>query len=1008
MNKRKIRVSSRHRRLLKITAVAYSISLALAPFSASTIVTSTTTANSGQEITLTPEEQYVTNNRYALIANSGKITGDNISVTTNINNSTYSVISAANGGKVILTNSSISYLNPTNGSYSADHSIAIRADGLDTLVDISNSTIESFNRLLQVTNGATAKLHNNTIVAHRYGLQTWGEGSSMHITDSDITFLGAGIALASRNGALLTISDSDIHGVGNYGIALSWDSNISPVNQTSASTGIIDNVTIETQNDSNRGYGLWLISRSQAFMSNSYITINGNQTSGIFADKSQEMSEVRNTTIEMLGSNVDSVVVKNGSQILLADKTKIITHGDNSSALYSHHNNGATATKLVATDVDIRLEGSASYGALAESDGSEIYLDDIRLTVNGNSSVGLMAKEAGTILHANRVNAQINGASSTGMRVQNGANAQLNNSQFNITGAGSTGVAFNNTNIADSNSMQITGSYIETQDGYAIKNEGGALDLTLNDTTIIGRTGGEQDIAIGTNAGRSGSITITTDNSHIIGDINLRSNNASASSDVTLNNASTFTGNLFYVDSLTLNSASQWNIISDANAVTLNNNSGIISFVSPGDNGSFKTLTVGDYNGGGTIIINTTLGDDTSQTDRLIVTGDTTGNTNLIVNNFRGNGNDTVSGIEVITVNGQSDGVFTLQNRAVAGAYEYLLHQDNGNWYLRSQAYSGPFDPSEPVYRPEVGSYIANTSAAGRLFNVRLEDREGRAQDSSLWLRQVGSRNKFRDSSGQLHTANNAYVVQGGGEVWQSRIGESGRLGLGMMAGYGRTSGETRSDIIDHIAKNSVNGYSTGVYATWYQNAETLNGAYLDSWLQYGWFDAEVSGDKRATEQYDIDGLSASIEAGYRLALSENSNSNVYLTPQSQIIWNNMKADTHYEADGTQVNSSGDDNIQTRLGVKLALEGVNDYDVGKDKLFSVYAEANWIYNSKQTGVVMDGITMKQAGNRHVGELKLGFEGQLNKHVNVWTNVAQQLGDNGYSDTAATLGVKYRF
>ncbi|MCZ5421020.1 autotransporter outer membrane beta-barrel domain-containing protein [Escherichia coli] len=30
-----------------------------------------------------------------------------------------------------------------------------------------------------------------------------------------------------------------------------------------------------------------------------------------------------------------------------------------------------------------------------------------------------------------------------------------------------------------------------------------------------------------------------------------------------------------------------------------------------------------------------------------------------------------------------------------------------------------------------------------------------------------------------------------------------------------------------------MNGYSTGLYATWFANDETRNGAYLDSWVQY-------------------------------------------------------------------------------------------------------------------------------------------------------------------------------
>nr|WP_261370727.1 autotransporter outer membrane beta-barrel domain-containing protein [Yersinia massiliensis] len=44
----------------------------------------------------------------------------------------------------------------------------------------------------------------------------------------------------------------------------------------------------------------------------------------------------------------------------------------------------------------------------------------------------------------------------------------------------------------------------------------------------------------------------------------------------------------------------------------------------------------------------------------------------------------------------------------------------------------------------------------------------------------------------------------------------------------------------------------------------------------------------------------------------------------------------------------------------------------------------------------------------MGELKVGVEGQINKKLNVWGNVGQQVGNKGYSDTAVMLGIKYNF
>lgn len=60
------------------------------------------------------------------------------------------------------------------------------------------------------------------------------------------------------------------------------------------------------------------------------------------------------------------------------------------------------------------------------------------------------------------------------------------------------------------------------------------------------------------------------------------------------------------------------------------------------------------------------------------------------------------------------------------------------------------------------------------------------------------------------------------------------------------------------------------------------------------------------------------------------------------------------------------------------------------------------------GVTMNGMSNSQEGTRNIGELKVGLEGQLNNHLHVWGNVAQQIGDKGYSDTQGMLGVKYAF
>lgn len=425
---------------------------------------------------------------------------------------------------------------------------------------------------------------------------------------------------------------------------------------------------------------------------------------------------------------------------------------------------------------------------------------------------------------------------------------------------------------------------------------------------------------------------------------------------------------------------------------------------------SSNLIVKGNYvSNGGLLVLSTQLGGDDSATDKLVIQGDSSGSTAIKVNNAGGKGGQTHNGIQIVSVAGQSSGEFSLINRVVAGAYEYSLYKNaidanDGNWYLRSIS----SEPNTPVYRPEAGSYIANIASAGSLFNLRLTDREGRAENSSMWLRQSGSHTRFRDGSGQLKTTTNSYVIQGGGEIFSTHFGALDRLGMGLMLGYANADSRTHSNQTRYSSKGSLDGYSAGAYATWYQNAKSLDGLYVDSWLQYNWLNASVNGEQLTSNNYDINGYSASLESGYRMSVYQGENGLVLITPQAQAIWNNIDANDMTEDNGTRIQSGSRDNLQTRLGLRLSREGVSNKDKSLNKLFTLYAETHWVYNKNLAGVALNETETQQAGSRNIGEFKIGMDGRLNNQLNLWGNVAQQLGGDGYSDTSATIGIKYQF
>lgn len=117
-----------------------------------------------------------------------------------------------------------------------------------------------------------------------------------------------------------------------------------------------------------------------------------------------------------------------------------------------------------------------------------------------------------------------------------------------------------------------------------------------------------------------------------------------------------------------------------------------------------ETLTVtGNYTGGGSLALDTVLGDSSSASDVLHVSGGTTGTTILQVNNLGGTGALTTGdGILVVQVDGSSSGTFALPGGSlIAGQFLYSLQKIGNNWYLQSQANTGTVQVSKTVVGPE-------------------------------------------------------------------------------------------------------------------------------------------------------------------------------------------------------------------------------------------------------------------------------------------------------------------
>ena len=481
-------------------------------------------------------------------------------------------------------------------------------------------------------------------------------------------------------------------------------------------------------------------------------------------------------------------------------------------------------------------------------------------------------------------------------------------------------------------------------------------------------------------------------------------------------------------------------------------NAGLIDLRNPaGTPGNALTVN-GNYAGAnGLVRINTALGSDASATDKLVVNGNTSGTTRVLVANTGGAGAATVNGIQVVQVSGtSSEGNFTLAAPVQAGAYEYGLHRggrtdgDANSFYL-SSVYQTPVPipvpvpgapapapapipvPAPEVLRPAVPGYVMGQVATQELglgllgtLHQRVGEQQtlkwdhcgcdDKAPADQAWMRLHAQRLDL-DGKRQFGFEQEMQFLQLGKDLavrYSGDAGDKSRSHTGLSVGYGRTS----TNFNDRRRGEAGMGYDTGkmkgqmltlgAYHTRYAD----NGSYLDLVGQLH------AVQNKYTDKYGGEGTQKGTGGGLSVEVGrpwQIGDSQWLIEPQAQLSYQLTRyrgfADNISTVDGFTSQS-----LRGRLGARLAWNDKAERGEKLTRTNTFYVTANVLHEFKDPkGVTIGNTTTvnEQWAKQTWAELGVGAQLPLSKAAYLYGGVQYQrsLSGKGREGVSGQLGVK---
>ncbi|MFL1524651.1 autotransporter outer membrane beta-barrel domain-containing protein [Pseudomonas sp. O230] len=699
-----------------------------------------------------------------------------------------------------------------------------------------------------------------------------------------------------------------------------------------------------------------------------------------------------NSVLNMTQATTQSVQVQSGSTLNINGATIVGNPGN--SGLTINSSQATIARAIVSSDtyaLMVNRPPASNQGSTVTAANSEFTGGNAGAAVTAFSTLELIdsvltgtnAGSSGLIISGGAVRAtadtRISGDASGVLMDDDPLGANPSLVLDNSSAEGLRGPAILVDQGVDASIQVLNGSRLIAADGNLLKVQGASTANMLVGSSIL-----EGNVEVDGNS----IANLTLDGAQWTGVFNIGSG---STGNLDLRNQSRFIGRLDGVSNLSINQ-SEWTMTGNDTVDALNMADGIVRFGTASAPGTYYQLNLGSLNGNGTFVMKVNFA--TGERDLLNINGAANGQFGLAVS---ASGKDTVSPQQLTLVHMDSgSATFSLVGgRVDDGAWSYSLASSTNatggtDWYL---------DPNSRTISPGAQSVVALFKTAptivyGELtvLEKRMDELQTDANLQGFWIRPFSNKYNVDNVSGVGYQQRQQGLSLG----IDNRLGDS-PWRVGVMAGYSHADMDLNGG-----TSATVDSVFAGPYFNW-QNPD--NGVYVNGVLKFNRFRNEskvsMSDSTRAEGDYNNSGVSAFVEVGQDIKLSNNS----FIKPFAQVSTAVIEGakydfDNEMEVDGENTRS-----LRGKLGVATGRQ----FSVGNDTVVQPYVHVALLHefaNNDDVQVNGNDLDTDLSGS--------GFEGGAGVAVSFSENIRLDAGfdyakgKNFEAPFAVSVGLSYRF